>query len=776
MGHGERLWRRLSIYLLLASLVMTGVVSENRVSAAGDNMLSNPGFESGSTSWELWSAPEVVSTEQHSGSYSLSVQQNKGGASTAVAVVAGKTYEVGLWVKFSNTGANAANINLNTFSATGEGIIPISFTGSVSWEYQNLLYTPAEGVTHMRIAFWNDSGVDYFIDDAVIREITDTANAPPAPANVSVGEKTALTAELAWDASTDGSGITEYIISYQPQGEPAWHTVSVPSIAEQAAYRYTVKSLIPSTPYSFRIQARNSMGVLSAYSETANGTTLVMNPVNPNATAEARGLLNRLYSITGKGILSGQHNYYEDPNAWSNKAAELSGFIPGLWGSDFAFYTGGDMAALRQTMIDAAEARWRAGSVIALTYHQARPTDSPYAGWSSVQGSYTNEEMEQVVTPGTEAYNSWLARIDEVAEYLKELQAEGVPVLWRPYHEMNANFFWWGGKPELFKQLWINMYERYTDYHQLNNLIWVWNPNAQNQYSFGEAPYYPGHDYVDAVAMDIYNNDYRQRHHDELLAIGEGRLMAIAESGEMPNIDVLRDTNSRYAWFMTWPVFLTDTNSLETIQYVYGHEYTINAGATDEGPYVPPVQKSYLIDDFEGYGDSDVLLSAKWRRNMGGNELTVTLNEESKKKNGQYSMQLDYTIGDPAFAGTYTALRASWKGTEAIRFWLKPDGSNRQLSIQFHETTGEVWEAGYSLSGIGGRIVTIPFTEFAHPGWYNGGNDVVDPDAIKEFGFYFGEGAGGAGSGSIYIDNLQAINLDEDEDNGNGNGNGNGNN
>lgn len=31
----------------------------------------------------------------------------------------------------------------------------------------------------------------------------------------------------------------------------------------------------------------------------------------------------------------------------------------------------------------------------------------------------------------------------------RALQEAGVPVLWRPYHEMNGDWFWWGGKSAL---------------------------------------------------------------------------------------------------------------------------------------------------------------------------------------------------------------------------------------------------------------------------------------------------------------------------------------
>ena len=68
------------------------------------------------------------------------------------------------------------------------------------------------------------------------------------------------------------------------------------------------------------------------------------------------------------------------------------------------------------------------------------------------------------------------------------------------------------------------MYDRYTNYHQLNNLIWVWNANGPRDKKNDEASDYhlfcPGNENVDILAADIYHNDYKQSHHDQLLDLG----------------------------------------------------------------------------------------------------------------------------------------------------------------------------------------------------------------------------------------------------------------
>ena len=88
-----------------------------------------------------------------------------------------------------------------------------------------------------------------------------------------------------------------------------------------------------------------------------------------------------------------------------------------------------------------------------------------------------------------------------------------------------------------------------------------------------------------------------------------------------------------------------------------------------------------------------------------------------------------------------------------------PDGSNRQLAVQFHETNGEVWEAGYRLTGTAPVLVRLPFSAFARPGWSTGGNGVIDLGSIKEFAFYIAQGSGSQGSGTLHIDNIRAVKL-----------------
>lgn len=97
--------------------------------------------------------------------------------------------------------------------------------------------------------------------------------------------------------------------------------------------------------------------------------------------------------------------------------------------------------------------------------------------------------------------------VDAIAAPLKQFKDANVPVIWRPLHEVTQwAWFWWSKDAELFKELWNMMYDRLTNHHGLNNLIWCWNP-AHN-YDLNDRSFYPGDDKVHIVSID-YPEDVR---------------------------------------------------------------------------------------------------------------------------------------------------------------------------------------------------------------------------------------------------------------------------
>ena len=295
-------------------------------------------------------------------------------------------------------------------------------------------------------------------------------------------------------------------------------------------------------------------------------------PVNKNASTETQELLNYLYSISGKKTLSGQHNYGHEITRSTDSIIAFTGKTPAIWGSDFIHRDFEVDIDLNNT-VEQAILQHKQGAIITLMYHQGRPYADSIGHF---RDKFTNEEWKQLVTPGTAIHQTWLHDIDKVAGYLTKLQKQKIPVLWRPYHEMNGGWFWWGQRlgDNGYKKLWKMLYERYTNHHQLNNLIWVWNANApihgRKGPSMEYVDYFPGHEFVDVLAADIYRGDYRQSHHDQLVELANEKPIAMGEIGLVPEPQIL-DQQPRWTWFMIWARFPWTKNNKDDVRNLYNH-------------------------------------------------------------------------------------------------------------------------------------------------------------------------------------------------------------
>jgi mannan endo-1,4-beta-mannosidase len=306
------------------------------------------------------------------------------------------------------------------------------------------------------------------------------------------------------------------------------------------------------------------MSVCALLAATA-GCTTTHAPANPNATPEARALLSYIYTISGQHTMTGQHNYPNTKDQSTVAASRYRGKVPAIFGQDFGFAKDGDKdaASARPDMIAEVKRQFERGSIIALCWHAVPPTaDEPVVfrppnrtntNDHSVQGQLTDQQFLDILTPGTELYKKWCAQVDVIAGYLKQLQDAHIPVLWRPYHEMNGDWFWWGGRlgehgtAALYRQL----YDRFVNYHQLNNLVWIWSldrPGTNSSRAF--ANFYPGAKYFDIAALDCYG-PFEQHYYDDLLKVARGKPITLAEVGTPPSLEVL-EKQPRWTWWMTW--------------------------------------------------------------------------------------------------------------------------------------------------------------------------------------------------------------------------------
>lgn len=338
--------------------------------------------------------------------------------------------------------------------------------------------------------------------------------------------------------------------------------------------------------------------------------------VNPDASPEARELLDFLYEIQGRYILSGQHNFISTGSKYTDLIKEKTGRYPAVWGSDFSFCYEGDepirfqhcgplnlpdpgnitsyeaLQSLdvefneltpheaRQALVNRVIDRHSEGFIITLMWHACPPGFGDCCDGDEIwamDDRPTDRQWEELTTEGTVLNNAWRTQVDTVAFYLKQLRDAGVPVLWRPYHEMNGEWFWWcNHKGENgFRKLWIMLYDYYVHHHKLNNLIWVWNANAPRDipgdkaYAYEE--FWPGLEYVDVLAADVYRDDWKQTHHDDLLKLAGGKPIAIGEATPPPSVDVI-EAQAGWTWFMPWGNLVLWGNGVDIFRELFEND------------------------------------------------------------------------------------------------------------------------------------------------------------------------------------------------------------
>ncbi len=187
---------------------------------------------------------------------------------------------------------------------------------------------------------------------------------------------------------------------------------------------------------------------------------------------------------------------------------------------------------------------WNAGGLVTINIHSYRPdTHRPdnsggmmkfgFGGSDKYPGDERFCEYDLArMLPGGADRSNWLAMMDGIADGLAELRDAGVVVIWRPFHEVDRGFWWGKHHPDLFVQVWHDLFHYFSAIRKLDNLIWAFT---------GSMAYYPGDDQVDVIGDDTYQVRLHKRVlHDE--AQRRGKLHAQTEFGF--GIDALRDNSN----------------------------------------------------------------------------------------------------------------------------------------------------------------------------------------------------------------------------------------
>jgi mannan endo-1,4-beta-mannosidase len=313
------------------------------------------------------------------------------------------------------------------------------------------------------------------------------------------------------------------------------------------------------------------------YGRAINAQEKIINPVTKNASPEARALLKFFYSISGEYLLTGQHNFPNVKGRNTKFASDYIGKTPIIYSTDwgFAFDGNTDSYLARQDIVDEAIRQNKIGSIVTICWHAVPPTaDEPVTfqpvpgadstKLHSVQGRLLDQQFRDVLTPGTALYKHWCEQVDTIAVYLKKLQDAHVPIIWRPYHEMNGEWFWWGGRQGEYStiRLYRQLFDRLVNYHKLNNLIWMWNVDRPGTPARKFTNFYVGNNYFDIASLDVYGSDFNQNYYDSLLALAKGKPIALGEVGNPPTPDVIK-RQPKWTYYVIWAGMARNTTKLE---------------------------------------------------------------------------------------------------------------------------------------------------------------------------------------------------------------------
>lgn len=339
-------------------------------------------------------------------------------------------------------------------------------------------------------------------------------------------------------------------------------------------------------------------GAFGGYAgELANGNA---NQATQTVYAYLQGLpngsQNRLLSGAFGGYSGITGNDAFSLNESDNIAAWTGGKRPAIYACDYA--RGWDTAHNPADLIDYGcnatlkNIYTNQGGLVQISNHL--PSPIPWNG-GGLNAAIQNWQYAAILQPGHNYRTRWLQILDKVAAGLADLQSAGVTVIYRPLHEMNGEWFWWGNtsynandvsRQQHYRDLYIDMFNYFTYHKGLNNLIWVFSPDAKRDH---KTAFYPGDAYVDIVGLDAYTSSP----YDSAIQSGYAELTALnkpyafaeigPDSSTQGNYDYQAFINAIHShypktiYFIPWNNVWSPTQN-QNSWYLFNDSWTVNLG------------------------------------------------------------------------------------------------------------------------------------------------------------------------------------------------------
>lgn len=308
-------------------------------------------------------------------------------------------------------------------------------------------------------------------------------------------------------------------------------------------------------------------------------------PVNPDATVQAHNLLQYLCDTAGSHIITGQHTQ-TNPMEEITYIHDVTGKKPKLQGFELLSYSPNipykdaseecltEIEENKGTVETALQWAKETSGIVTLTYHWF----SPIGGKDkSFYAKNTPFDASRILEKDTPERTAFYHDLDMLAIELRKFEKEEIPVLWRPFHEADGTWFWWGAKGHTVgRELYKMMFDYFVHQLHLNNLLWVWNSPVKEGY--------PGDEYVDVVSRDVYlthkeRTAYEKEYLELIRNTSSHKVAALAEVGYIPDVSMIRQNQIPWSYYMTWSKEFcigNQYNTKEDLNQMYQSSYAVS--------------------------------------------------------------------------------------------------------------------------------------------------------------------------------------------------------
>jgi mannan endo-1,4-beta-mannosidase len=306
-------------------------------------------------------------------------------------------------------------------------------------------------------------------------------------------------------------------------------------------------------------------------------------PIDRQATKETKNLYKNLLKLSKNHTLFGHQHAMEYGHGWSGDAdrsdvKSVTGSHPAVIGVDFSGLSGQAEAEIQKTkemLKKNITATYNRGGVTTVAWHFSNPVSGGGFYWKD---SISLPGVKYII-PGGEAHGKYKKILDDLAEVANSLKTEdgkAIPVMFRPFHEFDGEWFWWG-KPHCTKEEFISLWQFTVSYLRdtkgVHNFIYAFSPDNKFTTEQEYLDRYPGDKWVDLLGMDNYGDMGRDNHYDLDAAVKKltivsdyakkaGKLAAFTETGleSLPNpnwwndvlLKVMKSNSLRLCYVLVW--------------------------------------------------------------------------------------------------------------------------------------------------------------------------------------------------------------------------------